>query len=405
VSVVTHPASDATDRRSLAILLTGNVLFAAGLIVHAILFNFYIRELGHTASAMGYQVAAMTIGGLCGLLPAGFVIDTRGTRTALLLGGTVTVAGLVVTALTHSLFQIYAGAFIVGVGGATCRVAWGPAIMRLTTERTRSRVFAWNTALLIGSGSFWTVFAGLGAMGLAGLTVYVELSPLQVTLLIGAALSACALPLYAMLPPATRASAPSASISLLPPPEVRVLVPLVALWMLAAALVLPFFNIWLTDRFGMTVAHIGQTFAGVQLLTAGVLVVAGEVARRFGARRVLIVWMSLMAPALLGLSVVSVVGAAIALYFVQGIVGPATNPLIDQVLLERAPVARHGIVAGWRNAAAEASGAIGATIGGRLLDATTFHTLFVIAAVVAAVSAIALGASLRTSETLLPERA
>src|SRR5204863_4071844 len=111
-------------------------------------------------------------------------------------------------------------------------------------------------------------------------------------------------------------------------------------------------------RFSMDVAHVGQTFAAVQILTAIVLVLAGELARRWGARRVLVVWMAIMAPALLGLSVVSVMSAAIALYFVQGIVGPATNPLIDQVLLERTPVARHGIVASWRNAAAEASGAI-----------------------------------------------
>jgi predicted MFS family arabinose efflux permease len=97
--------------------------------------------------------------------------------------------------------------------------------------------------------------------------------------------------------------------------------------------------------------------------------------------------------------------AAIALYFVQGIVGPATNPLIDQVLLERTPAARHGIVAGWRNAAAEASGAIGATIGGRMLDATSFPTLFVTAAIVAAASAIALGAMLRTETSMLPESA
>jgi predicted MFS family arabinose efflux permease len=102
-----------------------------------------------------------------------------------------------------------------------------------------------------------------------------------------------------------------------------------------------------------------------------------------------------MAPALLGLSLVGALSAAVTLYFVQGVVAPATNPLIDQLLLERAPSERHGIVAGWRNAAAESSGALGATIGGQLLDATSFTTLFLVAAGLAAVSAFGLSVSFK----------
>jgi hypothetical protein len=40
---------------------------------------------------------------------------------------------------------------------------------------------------------------------------------------------------------------------------------------------------------------------------------------------------------------------AMMLFVLHGTIGPATNPLIDQLLLERVPAERHGVVASWRN--------------------------------------------------------
>jgi predicted MFS family arabinose efflux permease len=77
------------------------------------------------------------------------------------------------------------------------------------------------------------------------------------------------------------------------------------------------------------------------------------------------------------------------------LVAPATNPLIDQLVLERVDRGRHGAVAAWRNAAAEASGALGASLGGYVLTATSFSVLFATAGVLGAVSGFVLCAILR----------
>jgi predicted MFS family arabinose efflux permease len=102
-----------------------------------------------------------------------------------------------------------------------------------------------------------------------------------------------------------------------------------------------------------------------------------------------------LSPALLALGWTDVLWVAVFLYFVQGVIAPATNPLIDQLLFERTPRERHGIVAGWRNAAAEGAGAFGASAGGRLLDAGSYGALFVVASAVAAASASLLGIAFR----------
>ncbi len=405
MSVGGEPSS-ATDWRSLALLFSGNVLFAAGLFVHAFLFNFYLRELQLSASVMGHQVAAMTIGGLCALLPAGLVIDRIGTRAALLGGVAVAFVGLTVTAIARDAAIIYVAAFMIGLGGASCRVAWGPAIMRVTTDASRARAFTWNAALLIATGSGWTFVAGVLPGWSARIAAGTGLTGIQLVLLAGAAVTACAAFCYAplRLPGATDAPRGRPRIEL--PKEARVLVPLIAFWMLAAALVLPFFNVYFASRFAMPVPQVGALFATAHVLTAVILVGAAELARRWGPRRMLLLWTALLPPALIWLSATDVLSLAVALYFVQGLIAPATNPLIDQLLLERAPRERHGIVAGWRNAAAEGAGAVGASAGGRLLDVSSFSTLFFAAGAVAAASAALLAAALRSRRapvTLLPD--
>jgi len=126
------------------------------------------------------------------------------------------------------------------------------------------------------------------------------------------------------------------------------------------------------------------------------LIGAAELAARRGPRRMLFTWMALLTPALVALSLGLPFWAAATLYVIQGIVAPATNPLIDQLLLERAPRERHGIVASWRNAAAEAAGAAGASTGGWVLQTTSFTSLLQLASVVAAASSLLLYGALRT---------
>ncbi len=344
---------------------------------------------------MGHQVAAMTIGGLCALLPAGVIIDRVGLRAALLGGVVMTTVGLVFTAIMRSPTGIYVAAFGIGLGGATCRVAWGPAIMRLTTPASRPRAFTWNVAILIATGSVWTFLAAeMPSWG--RLAQSSGFSATQLVLLAGAAVTLAAVPCYGVLRlPESAAPAVRFTLSGLGLPQASTaLVALIAFWMLAAALVLPFFNVYFVDRFALPVSRVGAVFAVAQVVSAAVLLGAAELARRWGPKAMLVAWIVLSAPLLVWLSLTEVLSVAIGLYFVQGIIGPATNPLIDQVLLERAPRERHGIVAGWRNAAAEGAGAVGASGGGKLLDVGSFQLLFLTAGAVAAGSALLLRRSL-----------
>jgi len=78
------------------------------------------------------------------------------------------------------------------------------------------------------------------------------------------------------------------------------------------------------------------------------------------------------------------------LYLILGFISPATNPLIDQILLELAPEGRRGAVASLRNVATEGGAAGGAALGGVILAKGSFGTLFVVAGLTGLVTATVL---------------
>jgi predicted MFS family arabinose efflux permease len=169
----------------------------------------------------------------------------------------------------------------------------------------------------------------------------------------------------------------------------------VLVWMLGPALGAPFLNIFFTRRLAVSVGQVGLIFAGAHLVWGACVMGSGEVATRTGTRYLLTATLAVFAPAVWGLSLASSLGAAVGLFILQGAVSPITNPLIDQLLLERVPPERHGAMSGWRNVAADVSAIIGASVGGQILAASSFGSLLVWAGVVGLVGAVGLTAALR----------
>lgn len=402
----------------LGLFFGSNVLFGAGLFFHAFLYNFYLDRLGLGESVMGLAAAALTAGGLAALAPAGIVVDRLGVRAAYLSAVALAAAGLTAGAFVVRPLAIYAAAFVAGAGAAVWRVAMGPILMKLTGPPERSRAFSWNVALLVGSGAVWMAAAGeipgwleagLGFGAIAGVRGGLVAGA------VGTALSAAAFALVRVGPvtrgagasgpgpaPAARRRSWHALRGLRIPGPLVLLVMLVAVWMTAGGLVIPFFNIYFLREHGFAPDRIGWIFAAAQALTAVIIFGSGAAAGRVGVARMLAVWMLLFAPVLWMLAAVDLATLAIVLYLVQGIVPPATNPLIDQVLLERAPRDRHGAVSSWRNGATELSGLAGASTGGAVLEAGSFTVLFVLAGAVALAGAVSLMVALRRANRARP---
>lgn len=378
-------------------LFAANVVFAAGLWGHAFLYNFYLQELGHGEGVLGLAAAALTAGGLIALVPAGVLVDRRGARGAYAAAAGLGGLGLFAGAFVESAAGVYLAAAVAGMGAATWRVAMGPAFMAAARDEVRARAFSWNVALLLASGAAWTAAAGWASDWIAASHPAGQIGGLRWTLAVSAVLTTLAALLFPRqaphsdVGPATSSPARRTGLrGLALPPRLLALVAIVFLWMLAGGLVLPFFNLYFQRSHAMAVGDIGTLFGAVQLLTAAVLFGAGELSARAGPRPALALWSFALAPCLGLLALGGPLALAIGLYAVIGFVPPATNPLIDQILLEEAAPETLGVVSSWRNGATEASGFVGAAAAGFLLEGAGFPALFATAGATAALGAVAL---------------
>ncbi len=153
--------------------------------------------------------------------------------------------------------------------------------------------------------------------------------------------------------------------------------------------------IFFAREYGLSIERIGFVFAAASVCWTLAVFASGELASRVGVRRVLAASLLLFAPAMWGLSVATTVELAVVLYFLQGLIAPVTNPLIDQWLLGQTPLERQGVVSSWRQVAADASAMVGASFGGTLLAGAAFHPLFALASGVGLLGALGLLAGVR----------
>lgn len=402
---------------SIAVAITGNLLFGTGLIFHAFLYNFYLEALRHSTLVMGHAAAALTAGGLLVLLPAGALTDRIGARATVIAAAAVLGVGLTLGAVTTAPLPIYAAAAVAGVGSGLWRVAMAPILMQLTGAATRARAFAWNVGLLVAWGGLGTALAGASSEWLETSLGVSRLAALRWALVLGALGSAAsAVPFRAMrLPVTERAAAarrPSPSGPIRGVRHLLALVGLVGVWMLGPALAAPFFNLFFSREHGLSIEGVGTLLGAANIGWAVAVIASGELARRVGVSRLLVALLPAFAPAMGGLSLTGTLGLAATLFMCQGLVAPVTNALIDQWLLGQTPQERRGTVSSWRQAAADGSAMAGASLGGYLLTDHTFGALFLVAAAVGAVGAVGLIAGVRmqparlgSARTAHPEQA
>jgi predicted MFS family arabinose efflux permease len=253
--------------------------------------------------------------------------------------------------------------------------------MDLSSTRNRSRLFTLDVAFLVAAGAGATAIAGALVGRIEPAFHVTRESALTIVLVLGAVVTGASAVMYAMLdlrPAARKPDGPRAAAVAIPT-NVILLVALSGLWLAGLTLATPFFNVYFARTFDLSIERVGWIFSATTVTTALLLTGAGEVATRFGARGALVLWLALFAPAMWGLALAPSLGIAAACYQLQGLVSPAANPLLDQLMLEGVPVERRGVVSSWRQAMASGGQVLAQSLGGTVLAAGSFTLLFAFA--------------------------
>lgn len=262
-----------------------------------VLRNLYLKEIGYGEDAIGHIVGAASIGQAAVAIPAILLMARIGYKGGIVAALLLDVAATAAQAAATSYAPLYVASAAWGAAGALFHVVAQPCLMAVSSPEDRPFLFSVSFASMTVAGGFGSSAGGALAEALAG----VAGGPVPAFRL---ALGASALALAAALPWAlrvriddlapARTGADAGRASLLDALRVRepgriALIALPeAIIGFGAGLTIPFLQIYFRNTFGLQSFAIGSIYtAGWVGMGIGYLV-APAFARRFGARRTIV---------------------------------------------------------------------------------------------------------------------
>ena len=133
------PVSSRTILAWMCVLIAVNQLGFGGIVPALAL---YARSFGVSQSAIGLAIAVYGLARFLAAIPIGQIADRAGRRTALALGGLVTVAGNLICAYAPSYAVLVGGRFVAGAGAALVITTGAIVLADITTPHDRGRTLA-----------------------------------------------------------------------------------------------------------------------------------------------------------------------------------------------------------------------------------------------------------------------
>jgi MFS family permease len=257
------------------------LFFDFGISMFLFLYNLFLLDIGFAERQLGLIVGAMTIGGVVGTLPMGWLTQRVGLRRVLLGGFIVTPLFAATRTMVFGERSLILLAFLGGISICSWAVCFAPAAARLTTEENRTFAFSLLFSVGIATG-------GLG--GLVGGYLPGWLQVIQPSL---HAVDAKRLVLLLCCVTVMIGAWPMSRLKLhleregqnkswrFPPFLVRYL-PAAALWNLASGAFVPFATAYLSRYMHVPLTHIGLIVSASQMAQVVAILLAPAVFRRCG---------------------------------------------------------------------------------------------------------------------------
>ena len=261
------------------IYLAAASLHHLGAFIFVLLYNLHLRDLGFDEAFLGLISSSMTVGGIAGAIPGGWLAQRFGLRRALLVCLLAIPAVAVFRTVVYTEALLAASAFVAGVFFSLWVVCIAPVVAGLVPEGARTRAFSVFFASSIAMGVLGGLLGGrllawLESAGLAGP------SALQASILAG-----CGVMATALLPGGFVRQLPklqAASLSYPRGPFIKRFLGVVFLWNLATGAFNPFFNVYFAERLRVSVRDVGDLFAAAQLAQVAAVLVAPLLLERLG---------------------------------------------------------------------------------------------------------------------------
>lgn len=253
-------------------------------------FNFYILSLGYNKDFLGLVNAAPWLASLLFGIPMGMLSDRIGRRKSMLAGLAVNVTGLAAQALVHQPAALVLTAFTGGSGYALWMTCSMPFMMSVSTDENRALLFSLNAGLVTLAGAGGSLVAGqLPALFARWLGVLPgSAAAYRGVLLFSVALSfASLLPVFLIREvPRGIESRPrrEGMLRILTRPVIWKLMLPYGLIGIGAGLLIPYLNIFLSEKFHLPDPVLGYLYSLSALVTGLSIVIGPRLARRLKSK-------------------------------------------------------------------------------------------------------------------------
>ena len=329
--------------RNVRLAQASNILTNIGMGIFMVIYNFYIRELGHNEQVNGQIIALTSLATAIVLIPAGIISDRTSRKKVMILGSFFTAFSLLFRGLSEIESLLLLFAFLTGGFMAFFQVSVVPWLAENSTAKERVHLFSFHFAVMTVSNVIGNLLGG-GLTDLLSLFMS-ELWAIRWTLLFGSIIV-----LLSMIPliqlKETSKITKAKPEKRIPPTQLWkekkpsfILIAIFAFSQLligfGAGLVIPYLNLYFADRFEASPSIVGLIISGGQAATAVAMFIGPVFVKKVGEIKAVFYLQLLSLPFLLITAFTHHLWiAAIAFLFRQSLMN-AGNPIQASLVMEK----------------------------------------------------------------------
>jgi len=331
--------------KNVRLFMLANVLIQIGLGVFMVMYNLYIKELGMPETINGKVISMTAMATAIMLIPAGFLSDKFGRKWMIVGGAVFGGMTLFYRSIAVAETPIIYAAFLTGLFMAFVQVSGVPFLAENSNVKERVHMFSIHFALMTIANVIGSLFGGVIADVLeVGFSIGAEES-IRWALLIGAAIFTVGLiPLFKLQ------NNPPVSVQIRdladdPQPKMdnslrRNLILIfhfsfaALLIGLGSGLVIPYLNLYFSNRFDASNAFIGLILSLGSAMTAVAMIIGPVLVKRVGKVKALILFQLLSIPFLVLTAFTSSLLLASIGFLMRQALMNAGNPIQSAIAME-----------------------------------------------------------------------
>ncbi|GAE33215.1 MFS transporter [Halalkalibacter akibai] len=277
--------------KNIQLFLLASVLANIGMGIFMVIYNYYIRELGYDDQMNGRIIAMQAMASAIALLPAGLLSDKFGRKKLIFIGAIFTATSLLLRAVLTADVTLLTTAFATGFFMAFIQVSSIPLLAENSTEKERVHLFSFNFALIMVANVIGNALGGTLTDLFTFLFSISMLESVRITLIIASFFFFMALlPVLKLREELKKREQKTGASSLGKLFTThRSSLKWIGLFAIAnlligfgSGLVIPYLNIYFSDRFEISNSLVGIILSLGQAMTAVAFMIGPSVVKRYG---------------------------------------------------------------------------------------------------------------------------